>query len=210
LLSILVNSVLAGGALGSFRDPVRRQSWSNFFQDCVHYGWRMVRLTIIGLICYWIVFGVFNQVLGSAVAKWTTTWMDDRPVFWVHLTQSVLVLIGLGFVNCVMDYARVKLVSEEGISAVAAFFGSLGFSLKRWATWGVYAIPSLGGIALVGAYVLVVSPARWLEQPTLRGRVGPLLLLTILFLIQQVTVWGRYWFRLATWGSEWSLYCGGN
>ena len=135
-------------------------------------------------------------------------WMDDRAVFWVKLTQSVLVLIGLGFVNCVMDYARVKLVSEEGTSTVAAFFGSLGFSLHRWAAWTVYAIPSLGGIALVGAYVLIVSPGRWLEHPTVRGRVGALLLLATLFLIQQATVWGRYWFRVATWGSEWSLYSG--
>jgi hypothetical protein len=37
---------------------------------------------------------------------------------------------------------------------------------------------------------------------------GTLLVLGLLFFGQQLVMFGRYWFRVATWGSEWSFFAG--
>jgi hypothetical protein len=209
LLSIPVNAVLAGGVIARFRKPALPQGLSDFFRDAARYAWRMIRLMIIGLICYWIIFRLVNRDLRSLVDKWTSDSLDDRPVFWAQLAVTFLVLLGLTFMNLVVDYARVKLVTEDGTSALEAFLASLGFSLGRLRkAFTVYAIPSLLGIALLGLYRLVVpwslinsslaGPAGWrLREP---------LVLALLFIAQQAVMFGRYWFRVATWASEWSYY----
>jgi hypothetical protein len=34
------------------------------------------------------------------------------------------------------------------------------------------------------------------------------LVLALLFIVQQAVMFGRYWFRVATWGGEWSYLSG--
>jgi len=206
LLSILIDSVLAGGVVASFREPALR-TLGDFFRDCRRYGWRLIRLTIIGLICYWIVFRLLNQGLGDLVDKWTQQWLDDRPVFWVKLVPSMLTLLGLVLVNLVMDFARVRLVMEEGTSAIEAFLASTGFSLKRLkAAVVIYAVPSLCGVALLGLYLLVWPQARHGVQALSGSRTWQALILAVLFVGQQAIMLARYWFRVATWGGEWTFY----
>jgi hypothetical protein len=206
LLSILAQSVLAGGVVASFREP-SFHSPADFFRDCRRYGWRLVRLTIIGLIGYWIVFRLFNEGLGNLADRWTRQWLDDRPVFWVKLVPIVLTLLGLIFVNLVMDFARVRLVMEEGASAIEAFLASLGFSLVRMRrAIVIYAVPSLCGIALLGLYLLVWPRAVHVASGTSGGQIRQPLALALLFVGQQVIMLARYWFRVAAWGGEWTFY----
>jgi hypothetical protein len=206
LLSVLVDSVLAGGVVASFREPAFR-SPGDFFRDCRRYGWRLVRLMIIGLIGYWIVFRLLNQGLGALADKWTRQWLDDRPVFWVKLVPSVLTLLGLIFVNLVLDFARVRLVIEEGASAIEAFLASLGFCLTRMRrAIVIYAVPSLCGISLLGLYLLAWPQARQIAYAPSGARIRQPLALAILFIGQQAIMLARYWFRVATWGGQWTFY----
>ena len=211
LLSILVNSLLAGGVLAHFRTPELPQGFFIFFRDAGRFAWRMVRLMFVGLVCYWLVFLATTQGLERLARRWTTEALDDRPVFWVNLVISFLTLFGLLFVNLVMDYARVTLVWKEETSAVAAFLSSLGFSLGRFRkALAVYALPSLAGITLLGVYRLVTPWGH--IQTSLSSPAGSHLresiILALLFLGQQVIMWGRYWFRVATWASEWAYRAG--
>jgi len=206
LLSILAQSVLAGGVVASFREP-SLHSPGDFFRDCRRYGWRLIRLTIIGLISYWIVFRFLNQGLGSVADRWTGQWLDDRPVFWVKLVPSLLTLLGLVFVNLVMDFARVRLVMEEGASAIEAFLASLGFSLARMRrALVIYGVPSLCGIALLGLYLLAWPRAFHIASQSAGGHIRQPLALAVLFVGQQVIMLVRFWFRVAAWGGEWTFY----
>jgi hypothetical protein len=211
LLAIPVNSLLAGGVLGRFLTPEQKYSTADFFRNTRRYAWRMLWLMVVGLACYWAIFRVVNQALGHRADLWTKDWLSDRSVFWVKLGVTVLVLAGLAFVNLVLDYARVKLVSDEGSTVLEAFLAAVGFSLgrlRRAAT--VYALPSLGGIALLVVYRLVVP---W-SAINATGAAGSLqqyrepFILALLFLAQQLIMFGRYWFRVATWASEWNFYSG--
>jgi hypothetical protein len=207
LVAILVNAILAGGVLARFRDPGLPQGPFAFFRDVSRYAWRMVRLMIIGLICYWLVFLALNQGLTRLTRRWTENALDDRPVFWINLVVGLVTVVGLIFVNLVMDYARVNLVRKDETSAVAAFLSSLGFSLRRlWKALTVYAVPSLLGIGLLVVYRLVV-PWGFVNQSlgsVAWSHLREPLVLALLFIGQQVIMWGRYWFRVATWASEWS------
>jgi len=105
----------------------------------------------------------------------------------------------------------VMLVWNEETSAVAAFLASLGFTLGRFRkVLTVYAIPSLLGIALLLLY-RGITP--WTQIQSSLGapawsHLHQPVVLTLLFLGQQIIMWGRYWFRVATWASEWSYRAG--
>jgi len=209
LLALPINAALAGGVLARFREPEQAPSLGDFFRGTVRYAWRLIRLMVIGLIAYWIIFLVFNRGLRGVVDKWTRDWQDERGILALHLGVLVLVLLGLALVNLVMDYARLKLTIEDGPSAAEAFLASLGFCLGRLRrAFLVYAFPSLCGIALLGIYRVVVpwqainSSLGGLSKPHFQGP----LTLALLFIVQQAVIFGRYWFRVATWASEWSFY----
>jgi len=209
LLSLPVNAILAGGVLARFRTPELGYSVGDFFRNAGRYAWRMIGLMIIGLICYWIAFRLLNQGLGNLIDRWTRDWLDDRPVFWLHLVASIVLLLVVGFVNVVMDYAKVRTVMDDGSGAVESFFVSLGFSLSRFGRAVVaWAIPSLGGVALLVIYLVVGPWAHAGMAGVAHGDFRLKLLFALVFIGQQAVVWGRYWFRVATWASEWSSYAG--
>jgi hypothetical protein len=211
LLAIPMNSVLSGGVLARFRHPEQNYSLGDFFRNTCRYASRLLWLAVVGLVCYWLVFWALNQGLGGRVDRWTRYWLDDRPVFWAKLGVVALVLVGLGFVNLVMDFARVKLVMEDGTGVLQAFLASLGFSIGRFRrAFIVYALPALGGLALLAVYRLVV-PWHAVNATGIAGSLEQYrepFVLALLFLGQQLVMFGRYWFRVATWASEWSLYAG--
>jgi hypothetical protein len=209
LLSIPVNSLLAGGVIARFRAPDQIYSTRDFFRSTRRYAWRLLRLMIIGLVCYWITFGVLNRGLGRLIDNETRHWLDDRPVFWLHLGQYALLLFALLFLNLALDFARVKLLMQESSSAVESFLASLGFSLRRLRNAAmVYAVPSLLGIALLVLYRVVTPWSRInanLGNPHAPRSLEPMTL-AALFIGQQVIMFGRYWFRIATWASEWVYF----
>lgn len=209
LVSIPVNSVLAGGVMARFREPERVRSLEDFFHDTARYAWRLLRLLMIGLVCYWIVFRVLNQGLGRLATRWTRDWLDDRPIFWARLGVGVLLFLAVGLVNLSLDFARVKLVMEDGSSAIEAFLSSLGFALAHLGkAMSVYAFPSLGGLALLGLYGLAVPWQLLNTVPPEGSHFREPIALALLFFGQQAAMLGRYWFRVAAWASEWSFYRG--
>jgi len=207
LVSLALNSILAGGVLAHFKSPDVNYSLGDFFRHAGHYAGRLVRLLVIGLICYGVVMELLSENVSRLVDHWTGNWADDRSAFCVHLAIALLALLGLGFVNLVMDYARVRLVLEEGTGAVQAFLTGLGFSLGRLRTAiGVYVLPSSCGLALLGVYRLLF-PWGLINTSIAEGsRDRQFLALGVLFVVQQLVLFARYWFRVATWASEWSYY----
>ncbi len=208
-VSLVLNSILAGGVLARFKAPELKYSLADFFRHTGRFAWRLLRLLVIGLICYWIVFKLLNEMLGQWVGRWTGNWGDDWSVFCMRLAVSLLVVVGLGFVNLVIDYARVRLVLEEGTGAIQAFLASLGFSLGRLRNAiGVYVVPSFIGLALLGVYRLLLPWGVINSNIAGGSHIRESLALAGLLVVQQLVMFARYWFRVATWASEWSYYSG--
>lgn len=209
LIALPVNAILAGGVLARFDRRQERFSLGIFFRDCGRYAWRMLWLMVIALICYWAVFRFVNAGLGGAVDQATLYWMNDRSAFAAHLGVGLLLLLLLAFVNMVIDFAQIRIVYGEGSGFIEAFLGALGFSIGRLPrAIVVYGIPSLCGLALLGIYRLV-TPWQAIHA-ALGDSTGAsyeaALALGLLFIGQQLVMFGRYWFRVATWSSEWSFF----
>jgi hypothetical protein len=67
-------------------------------------------------------------------------------------------------------------------------------------------VPSCFGLALLGVYRLLF-PWEVINSTIVGGpHIRELLALAGLFVVQQAVMFGRYWFRVATWASEWSFY----
>ena len=108
-----------------------------------------------------------------------------------------------------IDYARLKLVLDDGTSAAGAFLSSAGFSLSRLRrTISIYAVPTVASVALLGLSWLVV-PWSLINAPAADSGLAQYrepLAVALLFLGQQVVMFGRYWLRVAGWASAWSYY----
>jgi len=210
LISIPVNTVLAGGVLGRFRNPDLPFSLAAFFHDVGRYWGRLIRLMILGRIGYWLVFLVTNRGLRGLISTQTADWQDDQVVFLLRLAAGLLCIAGSGWLNLVIDFARAKRVMEDGASAAEAFLVSLGFSLGRLRNvLTVYALPTLASVALLGIYWLVV-PWTLINTPAegTWAQYREPLVVALLFLGQQLVMFGRFWFRVAAWAGEWSYYGG--
>ena len=211
LIALPVNAVLAGGVLGRFQRLEERFRLGTFFRDCGRYAWRMLWLMVIALVGYWAVFRFVNSGLGKIVDQTTLYWTNDRSAFVAHLCVGVLVLLALAFVNLVIEFAQVRIVFGEGSGVVEAFLASLGFCIGRLPkAIIVYAIPSLCGLALLGIYRLV-TPWQMIHAALgdpARAYYDAWLVLALLFIGQQLVMFGRYWFRVATWAGEWSFFAG--
>ncbi|HEX5413304.1 MAG TPA: hypothetical protein VFZ27_15745 [Terriglobia bacterium] len=208
LLALPVNAILAGGVLARFQRLQERFRLRTFFRDCGRHTWRMLWLMVMALICYWAVFRFVNAGLGGLVDQTTLYWMNDRSVFAAHLGVDLLVILLLVFVNMVIEFAQIRIV-YDGSGFLEAFLAALGFSIGRLPrAIVVYAIPSLCGLALLGIYRLVTP---WhIIHAALGDSAGPsyeaAFVLGILFVGQQLVMFGRYYFRVATWASEWSYF----
>lgn len=209
LIALPVNAILAGGVLGRFQRQQERFRLGAFYRDCSRYAWRMLWLMVIALFAYWAVFRFVYAGLGKVVDQRTLYWMNDRSAFVAHLGVALLVLLALAFVNMVIDFAQIRVVFGDGSGFVEAFLASLGFSIGRLhRAVVVYAIPSLCGLALLVVYRLV-TPWHMFHlalADSSRSSNEVLLVLALLFIGQQLVMFGRYWFRVATWASEWSLF----
>ena len=211
LVALPLNAFLAGGVLTRFHDPQSPFRLGAFFRDCGRYAWRMLFLMAIALAGYWAVFHFVQAGLANRVDRTTYYWMDDRTVFLLKLGVGLLLLLALALVNLVIDYTRVRMVFNEGSGVLESFLAALGFSIRHLpSAVAVYALPSLGGLALLGVYRLLVP---WhLLNAALAGNSTAsseaALALALLFIGQQLVIFGRYWFRVATWAGEWSLYAG--
>ncbi|HZT71689.1 MAG TPA: hypothetical protein VFC10_18310 [Terriglobia bacterium] len=211
MIALPVNAILAGGVLARFQNPQERFRLGSFFRDCGRYTWRMLWLMVFALIAFWAAFHFVHAGLGGFVNRKTLYWTDDRTAFLAQLGAGLLLLLALAFINLVIEFAQVRIVYVEGAGAIDSLLAALGFAIARLPkAVVVYVVPSFGGLALLGIYRLVTP---WsLIHSSLGGSAAssyePALVLSLLFMGQQLVMFGRYWFRVATWASEWSLYHG--
>lgn len=209
VVAIPVNAVLAGGLLGQIKRLDGPFALVDFVSDAARYAWDLLRLMLLGLAIYWLVFRFVYQGLGGLVERGTRDWVDARAVFIAEASHGALLVLVLLFVNLVMDFARIRIVKDDMPSVFWAFLSALGFSVARFHRVAViYLVPTICGLALLGIYRLAVPwdllytpfPGEgWMvyREPAQ---------FALLFVGQQIVMFGRFWFRAATWAGEWSYH----
>jgi hypothetical protein len=195
-LYMVLNMLVSAGMLevlsADFHFTLRR-----FFGGIISYGLQFLRLWALSLIVYFIIFLVFNKLVGSGLEWWTRDWASEGGVFALFLLKNAVLVATLLLAIMVFDYAKIRIVMERSGSVLAESLWALRFVKNYlWLTLGVFCTLGLGSAVLVILYLgidALLSPRS-------------LWLVIVAFLVQQVFMFYRMWLRVALYGAEISLY----
>lgn len=191
VLFLVLNTFLSGGAIAVFA-----REEDTFFGACARFFPRLLRLLLIGLVCYGLVLAVNNGIV-AATGRLRENSMEARPWVIVGWARLLLILFLFGTVNMVFDYAKIACVVDNRRSALKSVWAAFGFV---WANLrsalAIYWMCSLIGFSFLLAYH---GFSELIGQGSAAGVV-------LLFFVRQAYVLGRMWTRLWTWSAETGFY----
>ncbi|MDR3718472.1 MAG: hypothetical protein P4K98_06695 [Bryobacteraceae bacterium] len=195
-LTWLAAVLFAGGVLAMLNEHWQRFSFSRFLASAGEYFWRILRLSLFGLVCYGLAWAVgrvpsllANKIYGKGMEGW--------PIGVAGIAGSVLTALLFGWVATVLDYAKLRLVTDNVRGAFKALLRSFAFVFRHfWLTMSVWLMNAIL-FALLGAVYLLASKAIHAS--------GTWTIL-LLIVVQQLFVFFRTAQRIAGWGAALAIY----
>jgi len=193
---MLVWLLLAGGILDRFARN-RATSSRAFFGACGQYFPRFLRLGILGLFGYWLLFSfVHHWLFGRLWDAATHDMTVERAAFILNVALYAVFGALLVFWNVVLDYAKIRAVVEDRYSMLGALLAAWRFVVSKPA--------AVGGLYLLnGASFVVVLVLYALVAP---GAAGGGLRIWTGFAIGQVYILARLLVKLTFYGSQTALF----
>jgi hypothetical protein len=153
-------SFLSGGVIDRFARARRTRS-HGFFGACGMHVWRLLRLGLIALAVYAVLFGYLHAwIFAVGYPKWTQDLTVERSAFAVRLACYVGFGALLVLCSLVFDYARVRIVVEDRRSAVGGLVAGARFAWRhRQGALGLYAVNAVAFLWLAAAYAAVAPGA---------------------------------------------------
>lgn len=101
----------------------------HLFEGASRFFFRFLMLGIIAAVAYWLVFRYLLTWLNGLTATLTRNTIDERVAFFYTVGKYLLVWMGIYFINIIVDYSKIFVVSREyknvfkGIATAAVFIG---------------------------------------------------------------------------------------
>lgn len=157
---LVVWSFLSGGVIDRYarRRPTRS---AGFFAACGTHFWRFLRLGILALALYYVLFGLVHGWLFTGLyGRLTRDLTVERTAFFVRLACYAAFGLMLVASSVVFDYARIRIVVEDRRSAIAALVAGARFASRHvGSVLGLYVLNGLVFLALVLVYAVLVPGA---------------------------------------------------
>jgi hypothetical protein len=187
---------VVGGIIDRYA-RARRVRTAAFFATCGVFFFRFLRLGVIALVIYAVLFAWIHQWLFGGLYGWATHDLAvERTAFFLRVALYALFAALLGGVNLLFDYAKVRAVVEDRRSMVGALMAAFRFVRQHpTRTIGLYLFDGLVFVALLAVYGLVAPGAGGEGFSLWAG-----LLLTQLYLL------ARLWVKLVFYASEVALF----
>jgi hypothetical protein len=188
---LAVWSFLSGGVLDRYarNRPTRA---AGFFAASGTNFWRFLRLGVLALAAYWLLFAFLHGwLLDDLYGRLTKNMTAERSAFAVRLACYAVFGAVLLAVNLIFDYARVRIVVEDRRSSVGAVLSALRFVRRNRGTAYLYLLNALAFLMLVLMYALVVP-----------GAPGAGIWLWITLGIGQLYIVARHYLKLLFYASE--------
>jgi hypothetical protein len=189
-------SFLTGGVLDRYARgrPTRAHG---FFAACGMHFWRFVRLGIIALALYSLLFGVIHPAIFETLYPgWVREFTVERNAFLVRVACYVVFGALLVLTNLIFDYARIRTVVEDRRSAVGSLAAGARFVRRRiGATLALYVLNGAAFLLLVLLYALL-SP----------GAPGSGWRMWLVFVLGELYILGRHYLKLLFYASEVALF----
>jgi len=196
-LYLLAHSFLMAAALGSLvLDPGGTTTREFFRTGAVLFG-RFFRLSLLGLVCLWLLDRWVIDPSEGWVAERADAALTDRSAFYWRFSRYPLLLVLFLNLNMVLDYSKIKTALEDRTSVLLAFLSALRFCLGRWASsFGLYLL--LTGVGIAGAAAYVSLDGRLPQQTGIT--------ILIAFLLQQTYMLFRLSVKLLFYSVQTEFY----
>lgn len=196
LVSVLFSTYLAGAFIGTYAKSYR-VTFSEFLMEGGKYFGKFFRLSLLSLILYYLLFVLLFDRWTGAIPRWTAGEPSEMTPFLHYLVKNTVVLLVLGFITLCFDYAKVRMVVDDRISALFAAGAGIKFVFQHFRrTMGLSILLSLVGLVFIFLFTL------------LEGQIPQTGYWTILlvFLLQQLYMLTRFWLRATFYASQTDLY----
>lgn len=195
---VIVMTILAGGAIDRLaRD--RKTRAVGFFASCALFAPRLIRLGLVALVVYFVLFNPYSRWLFDTwVPALTRNATQERTVFFARLAAYVALLLPLVCVATVFDYARMRLIVEDRRSVLGAIAAGLRFIFRHARGAATLFVLNSIALALVVALYFLVAPGV--------GGGGWSIVWT--FVVGQLYVTARGFTKLSAWSSQIVLFQG--
>jgi len=192
---ILLWTFVAGGIIDRLaRDRAVRAH--GFFAAAGVYFWRFLRLGVLQLAVYGLLFGPVHDALFDRVYRLAIHDMSvERNAFGVRLVLYAIFLALVGAANLVFDYTKVRAVVEDRRSMIGALGASARFIRRNPGALALYLLNVAVFVLCVAAYAVVAPGASGSGAAVWAG-----------VAIGQVYVLARLWIKLVFWASETSFF----
>ena len=186
-----------GGTIATFADEKRSFSVGRFFSYSGHYFHHFFALAVTAILAFFLVYKFLSPVIFNIIDALTVSWMSERAVWFMNLLGYVVLLCVVIFINMVFDYSKIIIVVEKKESSWLCIWLAIKFVMRHFLqTSGLYLLLSLVGLVLVlvfGFIINIINPSQ-------------MLLIIIVFLLQQIFIWTKIWARLNFYGAQYLFY----
>ncbi len=203
-LYLLVSIFLYGGILSVLIHSGRSHEMEEgkkrfapiFFQGAGKYFGRFFRLAIYSLIL-WFIFAVFISLVSSLFGVFTARGTNEQLAFSLLLVEVAVVLFLVFLIKMILDYTRIKIVTEDSRYVFTSLFKAIWFILKNIVrTLGLYYLLVLTGAALWAIFWLLdwVNPSN------------SMLTIILAFVVSQIFIASRVWLKVAFQSAQLNFY----
>ncbi|HTY37174.1 MAG TPA: hypothetical protein VMH23_08680 [Bacteroidota bacterium] len=197
ILSMLVNTFLAGGILSVLKDSRGGFTASRFFEGCGAYLLRFLRLFVLFAVVLLVVAMIAGVVMGILTDALTAHSTSEVTDFWVHIFTAFVVLIPMLLVLMIADYAKVGIVLNEETGVMKSAWKAVGFVFSHFfSTLGLEVLMLLVPILLFALYVFADLSIGMSSGVTM----------IIMVLIQQLFIAMKAWTRILIFEGNLTLY----
>ena len=151
---------LVGGVLDRYarNRPTRA---AGFFATCGVFFFRFLRLGVVALAAYAVLFGPVHGWLFGTLYPWATRDLTvERQAFAMRAGLYLVFGVLLVAFNALFDYAKIRAVVEDRRSMIGALFAAWRFLTRHpLQAAGLYLVNGLLFVAVAAAYALVAPGA---------------------------------------------------
>ncbi len=189
---MLLYIFLYGGLISRIADQDEKIELTSFFSDCSKYFFPFLRVFLISLVAYLVVFGGINSLISALFNLWKKSASTEWPLILSSILEFLILLLLFSIVRMFFDYVRVRLVVEKSKKTIRATLLNIAFIGKRFfRAWLLYLL-----VGLISAIFGVIYLAVYQPLP----KIGVLLIVS--FIWQQIYVLSRMWTKILFYSTE--------
>lgn len=190
LMYFIISHLIYGGILHTLK--IRRASKSGekktrfmavFWEGAGKFFFRFIFLSVLSILL-WLVFLLINLILSPIRGLLTGNGANEQMIIYVLIGRVIIAIFLIFLIKMIMDYARIKVVSEDTRNVLRSFFQAIGYVFRRFGkTLALFYL-----ILLTGALFFIIG--LFLKSLINTTTIWPIILA---FIIGQIIIMIRGW-----------------